>query len=120
MLEIITDTADNVVAASAKGTVTAEDYKTVLMPAVDAKLKTHDKIRFLAYLGPEFDGYDAGAMWQDTKLGMEHLKAWEKIAVVTDAHKIKDAVKMFRFLVPGKVKLFSNDEMAQAEEWLAE
>ena len=87
---------------------------------VDEKLKTHDKIRFLAYLGPEFEGYEAGAMWQDTKMGFEHLKAWEKIAVVTDANSIKDAVRIFCFLVPGKVKLFDNSELPQAEKWIAE
>lgn len=31
-----------------------------------------------------FSGIDAGAAWEDTKIGVEHLTRWERIAVVTD------------------------------------
>jgi hypothetical protein len=36
---------DNVLGVSAEGQISGADYETVLIPAVESKLKSHDKIR---------------------------------------------------------------------------
>nr|WP_306824119.1 STAS/SEC14 domain-containing protein [Acidithiobacillus ferrooxidans] len=46
-------------------------------------------------------------------------EAWERIAVVTDVHWVANATRMFAFLLPGLVKVFSNEEQSDAEEWIA-
>ena len=33
---------------------------------------------------PQFSGIEAGAIWEDFRIGMEHLLRWERVAVVTD------------------------------------
>jgi hypothetical protein len=85
MLETIQPSANNIVAIRATGKVTGDDYETVLIPLIETKLKSHAKIRLLFQLGPEFEGYEAGAMWDDTKIGLKHLTNFEKIAIVTDS-----------------------------------
>ncbi len=47
MITQLLDLPDNVLGFSATGRVTAEDYETKLIPAVDALFKRRDKIRFL-------------------------------------------------------------------------
>ena len=47
MIEIIQGLPDNVVAVTASGKVTGEDYDSVLIPVIEEKLKKHDKIRVL-------------------------------------------------------------------------
>jgi len=84
MIEITSGIPDNILAVTAHGMVTAQDYENVLFPAVDEALKRHKKIRFLFRTGGDFSGYTAGAMWDDAKLGVRHLTAFEKIAVVSD------------------------------------
>ncbi len=65
-------------------------------------------------LGDEFTGYSGGAMWEDTKVGVENWTHWERIAVVSD-HKVDiDGVKVFGWLVPGKVKTFAVAELDDA------
>ena len=32
----------------------------------------------------EFDGLEAGAVWQDLKTGIKDWSAWERVALVTD------------------------------------
>ncbi|NJN37024.1 MAG: hypothetical protein HC794_08155 [Nitrospiraceae bacterium] len=32
---------------------------------------------------PEFAGYSGGAMWEDLKMGMDHLHKWKRVALVT-------------------------------------
>jgi hypothetical protein len=106
MIELSSNLPDNVVAIAASGHVSAFDYETVLMPAVEAALNKHGKARLLYVLGSEFTGFTPGAMWEDAKLGIAHFTAWEKIAVVTDVTWIANAASMFRFVMPCPVQVF--------------
>ncbi len=45
---------------------------------------------------------------------------FEKVAVVSDIHWMNDSVKLFRFLMPVPVKIFSNDELDKAKAWVSE
>jgi SpoIIAA-like len=119
MIEIIPDLPDNVVAAVAHGKVTGEDYETVLVPAIENRLKSHEKIGCFYQLAPDFSGFTAEAAWDDFKIGMRHLTAFERVAVVTDAGWLRDAVKLFGFLMPCPVKVFDNDQAAEARSWVA-
>jgi hypothetical protein len=120
MIEITSGLRDNVLAVTAHGTVTAQDYENVLLPAVDEVLKRHKKIRFLFRTDEDFSGYTAGAMWDDAKLGVRHVTAFEKIAVVSDVPWLVQATKLFRFLVPCPVKIFNGGKLRDAEVWICE
>jgi hypothetical protein len=37
----------------------------------------------------QFSGIDAGAVWEDFRVGMEHLSRWERMAVVTDVEWLR-------------------------------
>lgn len=117
MIELIPDMPENVLGLTAKGEVTADDYEKTLIPAVEQKVKEMGRIRVLVYIGPEFENYKAGAVWEDTKVGVEYWKSWEKIAVVTDVDWIRNSVQAFGWLAPGEVKLFNDSEMTAAIEW---
>ena len=120
MIELIQDLPDDVIGFNATGKVTGDDYEDVLIPAMEAVLEKQDKVRALALFGPEFDGYEAEAMWDDAKVGMKHYTGWEKIAIVTDVEWMTRSVKVFGFLVPGEIKLFGNDQLDEAKAWVVE
>jgi hypothetical protein len=52
----------------------------------------------------DFSGFDPGAMWEDFKVGMEHLTRWERVAVVTDVEWIKQTMRFSA--MPGAMKSF--------------
>jgi hypothetical protein len=125
MLEPISGLPDNALGFTAKGKVTKKDYKTLLIPAVEDKLKEYKKVSLLYHLGDEYEGFEAGAMWDDAKVGLAHITDWEKIAIVTDVIWIKKAGRVFEFAVetmsqPGHVKVFKNSELDQAIAWIGE
>ncbi|AAM05401.1 TPA: STAS/SEC14 domain-containing protein [Methanosarcina acetivorans] len=120
MIEIMPGLPENVVAAVANGKITGEDYEKVLIPAIEDKIRTQGKIRMLYQLGPNFTGFTYNAMWDDAKVGIWHLTAFEKIAVVSDVDWIIDAVKVFKFAIPCPVKTFRNKEFAEAKAWISE
>ncbi|TAK89923.1 MAG: STAS/SEC14 domain-containing protein [Burkholderiaceae bacterium] len=118
MMTPIRDLPENVLGVHASGTVTADDYTAVLIPSVEATLKQQDHIRLLYELGNDFSGFSPGAMWMDTRMGLAHWSAWEKVAVVSDIGWIRNTMKMMRPLLPGEIKLFHNDELPAAKQWL--
>ena len=118
MIELLEGFPDNVVACAAKGQVTKEDYERVLIPSVERALTRSAKIRCYYELSPEFKGFDAAAAWEDAKIGIEHLTRWERVALVTDVEWIRLATNAFGFLMPGRVRVFSAVESAEAKRWI--
>jgi SpoIIAA-like len=119
MLKLIDGLPDSVLALEAIGKVTADDYRQVLVPAIEDRLARFPKVRLLYVLGREFDGFSGGAAWEDTKLGMSHFTAFERVAVVTDVDWIEAMVKAIGFALPGEVATFDVDELEEARAWIA-
>jgi SpoIIAA-like len=118
MLKLIEDLPDGVVGVEAHGKVTAEDYENVLVPAVEAARK-EGKVRLLYVFGDDFPDYSAGAAWEDAKLGIGHLRSWERIAVVSDEDWLRRAIGGLGWLMPGEIRVFETDDLDDAREWVA-
>ncbi len=119
MIEHLTGFPQNVVAFVCKGRVSKADYDTVLVPVVTDALKRAGKIRLYYETAADFAGIDPGAMWEDFKIGMEHLMRWERVALVTDIEWIKQMVRLWGFLMPASTRVFPTAEAARAREWIA-
>lgn len=119
MITLLPNLPDDTIGVVASGHVMANDYESVFVPAVQAALTRHKKIKLLYQVDSDLAGFTPGAMWDDMKLGFGHLTTWEKIAVVTDIGWISGATNLFRFALPCPVKVFSNKARAEAEGWLA-
>ena len=121
MLERITDLPEGIVGIRASGKVTGDDYKSVLIPAVEAALEGGHRVRLLYLLGDDVEGMGltAGAAWQDTKVGLGHYNRWEKVAVVSGKDWLRHSVGIFGYLIPGDVKAFALEEEAEARAWVA-
>ncbi len=115
---LINDMPDDVLAIKATGQITSRDYEQTLMPLMEKKLKDHKKLKMLFYAGPDFEGYSAGAMWDDAKLGLMHFTDFSKIAVVTDVGWVRMGIKLFAPFFPAQVHLFSNAELNDAKAWI--
>ncbi len=120
MIEVMTDLPDRVLGLRARGEVTADDYRTVLVPAIEERLSKHRKVRLLYVIGDEFKGYTGGAAWEDAKVGMKHLTSFERVAVVTDVDWIEKMVRAFGFALPGEVRVFDGDDLEDARQWISE
>ena len=118
MIEALRGFPTKVLAFACKGHVTKRDYETVLIPAVEEALKQPGKVRLYYQIDPDFSGIEPGAMWDDFKVGMEHLLRWERIAVVTDVDWIRHTLRVFSFVILGMVQIYRLKEEAKAREWI--
>ena len=120
MITSITGLPDNVLGFTAHGEVTAEDYRSVLIPAVEAKLSKVDQVRMLYVLGEGFEGITSAAAWEDTKVGLKHLTQLNRIAVVSSVDWINTSIKAFGFMMPCEVRVFENSDLQDAITWISE
>lgn len=120
MLKIINDLPGNVLGVSAEGKITGTDYETILIPALDEKLKANKKIRMLYQLGSSFSGFELSAMLDDARMGLKHLSAWEKIALVSDHEMINTFAKFFGHLMSCELRIFKNAEFEEAKKWITD
>jgi hypothetical protein len=99
------------------GTLRAEDYRDVVLPALERAAAGGD-VRFVVVI-PEFHGMSGGAVWQDLRMGIEHLRAWKRIALVTDIKWMGDMTAMFGWMTPGEVRHFPLAQRDEAIAWAA-
>jgi len=111
---------DDVVAIRAEGIITREDYEETLIPLVKEKIKAHGSVKVLYWCGEQFEGFSAGAMWDDARLGLTHLGDFGKIAVVSDVGWLRQSVKLFAPLMRAPVQVFDNADIEAAKQWIAE
>ncbi|BDX00187.1 STAS/SEC14 domain-containing protein [Maricaulis maris] len=118
MILVETGETSGVVVAKAVGTLSASDYSDALVPGLEAAIAAHGPVAMLYWFGPEFDGFTAGAMWADMRLGLDHLKDITRIAVVTDDHVMAAMVQGTAIFLPMPVRVFGNDALGAANKWL--
>ena len=107
-----------VIGFEASGKIAAEDYRDVVLPALEQAAKAGD-VRFVIVMR-DFDGMSGGAVRQDLKMGIEHLRSWKRIALVTDINWMTHATDLFGWMTPGETKTFHLDEKDHAIRWAAD
>lgn len=120
MIEQISGLPAGTLGFKMSGKVTGDDYDSVLTPAVDKAVEEFDRIRFLAQIGPDFEGYNLDAAWDDARLGLRHWRGFERVAVATDVGWMRTMIKAMGFMMPCPVQLFEVDEVDDAKRWLSE
>ena len=118
MITLMSGLPSHVIGLVASGQVTAQDYESVVIPAVEGALQKHARVRLLYQIGPECTGFATTAMWDDLKVGFSHMMSWERVAVVTDITWIRASIKLLGFTVAGLVRIFGNDDMEAARAWI--
>ena len=119
MLERIEGLPEGVVGIRANGTVTKDDYEREFGSLVDDARRTGAHIRLLYQLGPEFEGFSAGAAWEDARLGLSSMRWFSGLAIVTDVEWIRASIHVARMFMHCPVRVFANAERSAAADWLA-
>ena len=120
MIKLLRAMPAGVLGLQAIDDVEEEDYRNVVVPAVEAAIAEHGKVRLVYVLGPEFDEYEGEAVWEDLKLGARHPASFERIAIVTDARWAARTIRIFSVLLPGQARAFPLAELEAAKRWAAE
>ena len=117
MIKEMSDMPAGVIGFEASGKMRAEDYRDVVLPALE-RAAAGGEVRFVIVMH-DFDGMSGGALWQDLKVGVEHWRAWKRIALVTDIDWMAQATTLFGWMTPGEVRHFRLAQRDEAIAWAA-
>jgi hypothetical protein len=122
MVERIEDMPDGVIGFTVVSDLSGDDYREQIEPALAAAAE-QGEVRLVFAIDSNF-GMEAGAVIEDAKtglkLGLGHMKAWKRTAIVTDVEWIRKGIKAFGFMAPGEVRVFDSGELGAAKIWAAE
>jgi hypothetical protein len=120
MIELIEGLPDDTVGVSLKGKIESGDYEKVLIPALEAARSKHDKVNILAVIGPEFDTYSGGALWDDTRFGVRHLSGWGNVAMVSDRDWVHHLSGVGKIFFGKRLRMFGMADLEQAKAWVGQ
>ena len=120
MLTLIEGLPDHVIGVEITEKLRGDDYLHQLIPLVNAKLEKHDKLDLLCHIKGEWQGMDAGAAWQDMRLGLGKIGHWARMAVVCDIKWLENSINFFRVITPGELRHFKSADYDKAREWVCE
>jgi len=120
MLKKINLSCNNCLGYEAIGKISGSDYENIMIPEIEKKLKDYSKISLLYHIWDDFETYKAKAIFDDTKVGFQHIRAFERIAVVTNLNWVSNGIHIFSVIFPGEIKIFKNNELEAAKEWISQ
>lgn len=97
-----------------------DDFEDTVEPVLRREIAAGRAIRMLYLLGPGLLEYEGEALGDQLKFAARHAESYERVAVVSDRDWLRPALRVLSALVPGQLRAFPLDQLAQAKEWLAE
>ena len=119
MISLIDGLPANVLGIEASGTLTHKDYVDFVIPLFEKALEKQAPIRVLYVFGPDFNGMDLAAMWDDAAFGVKHWHDISHIALVTEENWIRACTAAFAPFFPGVVRIFGLSQLDEAKEWVS-
>jgi hypothetical protein len=118
--EILVDEKEvgKVVTLKINQTLDKEDYEN-FVPLIETQMQAGTPIRLLIELHA-FEGWTAGALWEETKFAAKHFRDIERIAVVGESRWEKGIKLFVKPFTGAKVRFFDMQALAQARQWIEE
>ena len=98
------------------GKLTSADYEH-FVPELERLVGQHGKLRVLFDM-TDFHGWDAGALWADTKFAIKHFADIEQIAMVGETQWQHGMAAFCKPFTRAKVRYFDHAGAAAARSWL--
>lgn len=118
MIEVLPESQGNTIGIKCSGKITAAEYERVIIPRIEAIIQEHGKARLMYLVEDSFQGAEAGAWWDDTKLGLKHRRDFEKLALVGGPKWMDWLTKFAAKFISGETRSFSREQLQEAWDWL--
>lgn len=118
MLERLRDLPNGVTGLRASGRVSKEDYDKVLVPMLEEARAAGARVRLLYHFSTDFERFTPSGAWEDTLVGLQYLRLFERCAVVSEREWLRAATRAVGGLMPCPVRAFRESEWTEALTWL--
>jgi hypothetical protein len=98
------------------GKLTRRDFDRVV-PETERLIERYGKIRLLVTMH-DFEGWDAGGLWEEIKWEAKHFHHMERIAIVGAEHWQKRMAQICNSFTTADVRFFCFDQLDAAYAWV--
>ena len=98
------------------GRLTKDDYER-FVPEVERLITKHRKLRVLFDMH-DFHGWSAGALWEDIKFDMKHVRDIDRLALVGDRKWEAGMAGFCRPFTTATIRYFDRAQADEARRWL--
>jgi hypothetical protein len=107
-----------VIEISVSGKLTKEAYQE-FVPYTEEAIQKYGRIR-IVFITLGFEGWDAGALWEDVKFDLKHFRDIERLAIVGETKWEKGMATFCRPFTTAIIKFFEHSDLEKAREWVQE
>jgi len=107
-----------VLAVHVSGKLEKADYEQ-FVPEFERLVRQHGKLRVLFDMSA-FQGWEAGALWEDTKFAIKHFGDIDRLAMVGDKKWQQGMATFCKPFTKAMVRYFDHADAAEARKWLDE
>lgn len=100
------------------GKLSKEDYE-YFVPEFERLVQQHGKLLLLFDM-TGFHGWEASALWEDTKFAIKHFSDIEKLAMIGETKWQHGMATFCKPFTKATVRYFEHADAAKAREWLAD
>ena len=96
--------------------LTKEDYEC-FVPEFERLVRAHGKLCVL-FVMTGFCGWEAGALWEDTKFAVHHFSDIERLAIVGEKRWQHGMAVFCKPFTKAMIEYFDQADAAEARKWL--
>jgi hypothetical protein len=100
------------------GKLVAADYAN-FVSEFERLVRQHGKVRVLFDM-TGFHGWEAGALWEDTKFAVKHFADIERLAMVGETTWQRGMAAFCKPFTKAAIRYFEHADVAEARQWLIE
>lgn len=117
-IQLIEEDGGRILVVRVSGKLASADYEH-FVPEFERLVRQHGKVRVLFDM-IRFHGWEAGALWVDTKFAFGHFADIERLAMVGEK-KWQHGMAIFcKPFTKAAIRYFDHVEAAKARAWLGE
>jgi hypothetical protein len=117
-IQLNEETNGRILTVHVSGKLASADYEH-FVPEFERLVAQNGKLRVLFEM-TGFHGWDAGALWADTKFALKHFSDIERLAIVGDKKWEHGMATFCKPFTKATVRYFDHTEATEARSWLAE
>jgi hypothetical protein len=117
-IQLEEENGGRIVVVHVSGKLTKADYER-FVPEFDLLIEQHGQLRLLFDM-TDFHGWEASAMWEDIKFGIEHFTDIERMAMVGETRWQHGMATFCKPFTKATVRYFDHAEAQAARQWLGE
>ena len=117
-IQLTEETSGKTLTVRVSGKLASADYEH-FVPEFERLVARNGKLRVLFEMSG-FHGWEAGALWADTKFALKHFSDIDRLAMVGDKKWEHGMATFCKPFTKATVRYFDHTEAAEARRWLGE